>query len=66
MHFVGLETGMYSRRGRFSRLRLIRELSQPCIFEGRYEDEDARKSEEDGIQGVSIGIKGVRNALCWA
>ena len=38
----------------------------PCIFEGRYEGEDARKSEEDGIQGASVGIEGARSALCWA
>jgi hypothetical protein len=38
----------------------------PCIFESRYEDEDARKIEYDGVQGASIGIEGARNALCWA
>jgi len=31
---------------------------------GWYEGEDARKSEEDGVQGASEGIKGARNALC--
>ena len=37
-----------------------------CIFEDRYEGEDARKSEEDGVQGASIPIEGACNALCWA
>jgi hypothetical protein len=34
------------------------------IFGGRFEGKDASKSEEDGVQGASLGIKGARNALC--
>ena len=55
-----------ARKTRYSQHNNHYSTHMKTTFEGRYEGEDAIKSEEDGVQGASEGIKGARNALCWA
>jgi hypothetical protein len=52
------------RKTRYSQHNNHYSTHMKTTFEGRYEGEDARKSEEDGVQGASIPIEGARNALC--
>jgi hypothetical protein len=55
-----------ARKTRYSQHNTHYGTHMTTIFGGRFEGKDARKSEEDGVQGASLGIEGERNALCWA
>jgi hypothetical protein len=53
-----------ARKTRYSQHNNHYGTHMTTIFGGRFEGKDASKSEEDGVQGASLGIKGARNALC--